>query len=144
MNSSEIRSFLDRFRDAWERQDIKALMTCYADNCVVVSPIFNKLTGKAQVEKAFVELFKAFRTQKVAVADMVISNEEPPRAVIVWDIQSSHIGEVFGMPPSGKQIQRTIAYILTLEGGLISKETRIYDFTAMLIQLGVLKAKPAN
>lgn len=144
MNSDELRAFLDHFRQAWEHQDITALMACYADDCVVVSPIFGTITNKTQVEKSYADLFKAFQTHKVTVVDMVIGNEEPPRAVIVWNLQSSHIGEVFGMPPSGKRIERTIAYILTLKNGRIAKETRIYDFTSMLMQLGVLKAKPAN
>ena len=144
MNTDEIRSFLEQFRQAWERQDIAALMACYAEDAVVVSPIFGTLTGKARVEKAFVDLSRAFQTHKITVVDVVIGNDEPPRAVVVWNIQSSHIGDVFGMPPSGKRIDRTIALILTLKGGLINKETRIYDFTSMLIQLGVLKAKPAN
>ena len=74
----------------------------------------------------------------------MISNDEPPRAVVLWNIQSTHVGEVFGMPPSGKRIDRTIAFILTLRDGLIAKDVRIYDFTSMLMQLGVLRAKPAN
>ncbi|MDP2055935.1 MAG: hypothetical protein Q8L75_20040 [Acidobacteriota bacterium] len=40
------------------------------------------------------------------------------------------------------KIQRTIAYFLTLKDGLIVRETRLYDFTSMLMQLGVLRAKP--
>jgi steroid delta-isomerase-like uncharacterized protein len=144
MTSDEIRSFLDHFRQAWERHDVKALTACYADDCVVMSPIFSKLSGRANVERSFTDLFKAFQTHTITVQDLVIGNEDPPRAVVVWSIQSTHIGDVFGMPPSGKKIERTIAYILTLKDGLIVKETRIYDFTSMLMQLGVLKVKAGN
>ncbi len=143
MTSDEIRSFLDRFMHAWESQNVKALSDCYAEDCVVVSPIFRTLRGRAEVEKSYGDLFKAFATEKVRVDDVVIGNEDPPRAVVVWNVQSTHIGEVFGMPPSGKRIERTIAYLLTLKDGLIAKEVRIYDFTNMLMQLGVLRAKPA-
>jgi len=34
--------------------------------------------------------------------------------------------------------------IIQLENGLIANERRIYDFSALLIQIGVLKAKPAH
>jgi steroid delta-isomerase-like uncharacterized protein len=144
MTKDEIRSFLDRFRHAWESQNVEALVECYADDCVVVSPIFSTLTGRAHVEKSYRDLVKAFATTKITVEDIVIGNDDPPRAVIVWNVQSTHIGEVFGMPPSGKRIDRTIAYILTLRDGLIVKEQRIYDFTSMLMQLGALRAKPAH
>jgi steroid delta-isomerase-like uncharacterized protein len=144
MTNDEIRSFLDRFRQAWETQDVPALAACYADDCVVVSPIFNTLTGRSQVEKSYADLVKAFATQQISVEDVVIGNDDPPRAVIVWHLHSTQVGEVFGLPPSGKKIDRTVAFILTLRDGLITKETRIYDFTSLLVQLGALRAKPAR
>jgi len=144
MTNAEIRSFLDRFVHAWETQDVKTLGACYASDCVVVSPIFSTLHGRSEVEKSYVDLFKVFAMQKVRVDDVVIGNDDPPRAVVVWNVQSTHVGEVFGMPGSGKRIERTVAYFLTLKDNLITKEVRIYDYTSMLIQLGVLRAKPAH
>jgi steroid delta-isomerase-like uncharacterized protein len=143
MTSDEIRSFLDRFVRAWEKQDVAALGACYADDCTVVSPIFHTLRGRAQVERSYRELFRAFASPSIRVDDTVISTEEPPRAVIVWTVQSIHAGEIFGVPGSGRRIERTSAYIMTFRGGLIASERRVYDFTNMLMQLGVLKARPA-
>lgn len=143
MTNDEIRSFLDQFVLAWRRADAAALGACYADDCVVVSPIFSKLKGRAQVERSYVGLFEAFELQTVKVDDVVIGNDVPARAVVVLTMQSIHAGEIFGMPPSGKRIEQTIAFILTLKDGRITKDVRIYDFTSMLMQLGVLKAKPA-
>ena len=48
------------------------------------------------------------------------------------------------MPATGKNIERTVAYFLTIEDGKISRELRLYDFTSMLMQLGVLRAKPGH
>ena len=144
MTNDDIRSFLERFRRAWESQNVGELVSCYADDCVVVSPIFNSLTHRSQVEKSYTDLFKALAMQKITVEDVVIGNEDPPRAVVVWNVQATHAGEIFGMPATGKRIERTSAFILTLRDGLITKEFRIYDFTSMLIQLGALRAKPAH
>ena len=144
MTNDDIRSFLERFQHAWERRDVGAVVECYADNCVVVSPIFNTLHDRSQVEKSYVDFFKAFEVLEVKIEDAVISNEEPPRAAVVWTAQAKHVGEVFGMPASGKRIERTTAFIFTFKDGLIAKETRIYDFTSMLIQLGALRAKPVH
>ena len=144
MTNTEIRSFLDRFVHAWETQDVVTLGGCYAPDCVVVSPIFSTLRGRNEVEKSYTDLFKVFAMQKVRVDDLVISNDEPPRAVVVWNVQSTHVGEVFGVKGTGKRIERTIAYFLTLKDSQIVKEVRIYDYTSMLMQLGVLRAKPAH
>ena len=89
------------------------------------------------------DLFRALANPTIRVDDTVISPEEPARAVIVWTAQSIHAGEIFGVQGSGKRIERTIAYIMTFRDGLIVNERRVYDFTNMLMQLGVLKAKPA-
>ena len=142
MTSDEIRSFLDLFVHAWEHQDVAALSACYTDDCVVVSPIFSTIKGKAKVEKSYHDLFLALANPSITVDDTIISEADPARVVILWTVKSIHAGSIFGMPGTGKRIERTIAYFLTFRDGLIAKERRIYDFTSMLMQLGVLKAKP--
>ena len=142
MTGEEIRAFLDRFLRAWESQDVQTLGACYTDDCTVVSPIFGTLRGRQAVEKSYGDLARVFGLLAVRVDDIVIDEDEPARAVVVWNVQSTHIGEVFGLAPTGKKIERTIAYFLTLKDGLIVREMRLYDFTSMLMQLGVLRAKP--
>jgi len=143
MTNDEIRSFLDQFALAWGQSDAAALGDCYTDDCVVISPIFRTLKGRAQVEKSYVDIFNAFDPQIVRVDDLVIGTEVPARAVVVWNVHNVHIGEIFGMPASGKRIEQAIAYVLTFSDGRIAKEVRIYDFTSLLMQVGVLRAKPA-
>ena len=143
MTNDEIRSLIDQFALAWGRRDAAALGACYTDDCVVISPIFRTLKGRAQVEKSYVDAFNALDPQTVRVEDLVIGSEIPARAVVVWTVHNVHVGEMFGMPASGKRIEQTIAYIMTLRDGRIAKEVRIYDFTSMLMQMGVLRAKPA-
>jgi steroid delta-isomerase-like uncharacterized protein len=140
MTSHDIRTLLDEFVQAWQRQDVKALGACYAEDCVVKSPIFNTINGRTQVEQAFADVFRAFTYQTFQVDDIVIS-EEPSRAVLVCTLKSTHVGEIFGMPPSGKQIDRTMAFVQSMTDGKIVREARIYDFTSMLVQLGVLRVK---
>jgi len=144
MTTTDVRAFLDRFVHAWQSQDVPALGACYTDDCVVVSPIFNTLSGRSAVEKSYTDLFKALAVRNVRVDDTIIGTEGSTRAVVVWTVQSTHVGEVFGMPGTGKTIERTVAYFLTLADGKISKEVRLYDFTSMLMQLGVLRAKPGH
>ena len=83
--------------------------------------------------------------QQIKVEDIVIGNDDPPRAVDrVEPARRRTSARCSACPPSGKRIERTIAFILTLRDGLITKEIRIYDFTSMLMQLGALRAKPAH
>lgn len=89
MTNEELRSFVDRFGAAWESQNVPALMERYAEDCVVVSPIFSTLTGRAPVEQSYRDLVKAFAAQTIKVEDIVIGNDDPPRAVIVRNIHPS-------------------------------------------------------
>jgi len=47
------------------------------------------------------------------------------------------------MSPTGKPALLPMVIVCTVKDGLIAHERRIYDFTGMLVQIGVLKAKPA-
>jgi steroid delta-isomerase-like uncharacterized protein len=141
MTSDEVRSFLERFTKAWEEGDLVTLAGCYADDCVVVSPIFHTLHGLPQVEHSFRSAFKAFASQSLHVDEVIIDGENPGRAAMVWTTKVKHQGEIFGIPATGKTINVTISLILTLVDGKILREMRVYDFTNMLIQLGVLRAK---
>lgn len=143
MTAAEIRICCERFASALEGEDITALGACYADDCEVFSPIFHTLRGRAEVERSWRELFKALTERKIRVDDIVVDSDNRGRAVLVVTAQSIHRGEIFGMPGTGRAIENQVAFILTFDGGLIARERRIYDFTRLLMQLGVLRAKTA-
>ena len=48
-----------------------------------------------------------------------------------------------GIPGTGKRVEFDCVLIFDFEDGRIKRERRVYDFTGLLIQLGVLKSKPA-
>jgi steroid delta-isomerase-like uncharacterized protein len=143
MTTAEIRAFCDRFVKTWEREDAAGLAACYTEDCEVNSPIFHTLHGPVEVEKSFRDLFKALTDYKIQVDAVVVDHEEGARAVLLWTAQSTHRGELFGMPGTGRRIENQVAIILTFRGDKISHDRRIYDFTRMLMQLGVLRAKTA-
>jgi predicted ester cyclase len=64
------------------------------------------------------------------------------RAVSIGDIHGTDTGGFMGLPPTNKPFRLPIVFVCTLEDGFIVREQRIYDFTGMLLQIGVLKAKP--
>ena len=48
------------------------------------------------------------------------------------------------MPPTGRRIEVSGCFIYRIEGQQIQHERRILDFTGLLVQVGVLRAKPAG
>ncbi len=53
------------------------------------------------------------------------------------------IGYLRGLPATGRHFKITGARMHVIKDGLIDDEQRLYDFTGLLIQVGVLKGKPA-
>jgi len=58
-------------------------------------------------------------------------------------VRATQKGEFMGLPPTGRRFEFDCVLIYDIEDGLIVRERRIYDFTGLLIQLGVLRGKPA-
>ena len=48
-----------------------------------------------------------------------------------------------GLDPTGKRFQMHCAFLFFFADGNIEREVRLHDFTGILVQLGVLKAKTA-
>ena len=51
-------------------------------------------------------------------------------------------GGFMDLPPTGNRVSIPVVLIFTLKDGKIVEEQRVYDFTGMLVQAGVLKTKP--
>jgi len=72
--------------------------------------------------------------------DVVVDTVGGEAAALVTTSQATHVGDMFGYPGSRRRFTLTTVLMLRFSGGRIASETRLYDFTGLLVQLGVLKA----
>ena len=63
--------------------------------------------------------------------------------VQVATLEGTDIGGFMGLDPSGRSFKAPAVFIYEFLDRKIVRESRIYDFTGVLIQIGLLKAKPA-
>ena len=61
---------------------------------------------------------------------------------LAFHASGTHQGEFLGLPATGKRVEFRGVFLQTLQDGHIVHERRIYDFTGLLIKLGVLTVKP--
>jgi hypothetical protein len=59
-------------------------------------------------------------------------------------VHATHVHEFMGLPGSGRKVDIQGMRLMKMRDGLIAYERRYYDFTGLLIQLGVLRGKPAR
>jgi len=141
MTNDEIRTFIARYVDAWQRENVQALVDCYTENARIDSPMFHTILGRADIAESFKKVFDAFDDWNVTVEDVLIDHEPVDVAVFVFTAQVTHRGDIFGMPGTGRRVENSAAFILRFDNGRIASERRVYDFTKLLVQLGVLNAK---
>jgi steroid delta-isomerase-like uncharacterized protein len=140
MTRAETQRFFDRRVDAWRRRDVDALMLAHTDDCVLESPMAGKVTGRVAIEN----VYRAFVT---SFPDMTVENPQfiadGDRIVQTVTFTGTNLGGFMGVAPTGKRFTFDAVLICTMRDGLIAHERRIYDFTGFLLEIGVLKAKPA-
>lgn len=141
MSRDEILALCARREAAINAFDVSALMADYDDDCVVDSPTAGGLVrGRAAVRQIFQRWFDTFRDLNVRTVKVLIDGH---RAVHVLEAGGTDLGGFFGLSPTRKPFHITIVMLSEFEGRRIARETRVYDFTGVLIQVGHLKAKPA-
>jgi steroid delta-isomerase-like uncharacterized protein len=141
MVRADLERVMTSYLEAMNGHDPVALARLYSVHCDIESPLFASLHGRAAVEESYRQWFRIF-------PDVVFNPEatiiDPPTGAMLTRNTATHEGDLLGLPPTGRKVEFRTIRVITLEDGLIASERRIYDFTGLLVQLGVLRAKPAK
>ncbi len=141
MTRDDIVRFFDRRQRLLEARDASALAGDYAADANVWSPFGGNQVGPQVAARTIDAFFKALDVKHMVFEPPVIDGD---RVMQMVQMDGIHAGaEFMGLPASGKPFRFTMAFYYELKDGKIVKEQRVYDFTGLLVQLGVLKARPA-
>src|SRR3954454_3885486 len=139
MTRDEVLALLDRRSSAWAARDAAALAATHTADGVVVSPVGGVLAVRAEMQC----VYRLWLTSSPDIAsqpvDLVI---EGARLVQLVRFSGTHLGDFFGMPPTNRHVEFDAALLMTLRDALVAEERRVYDFTGLLVQLGVIRPKP--
>jgi steroid delta-isomerase-like uncharacterized protein len=135
-----VRFFAEQ-QEEWDRRDIEALSRRHADDGVIVSPIFGTVQGRADIHASYVSLFKTFPDWKYVGEQILVDGTRGAQEFVV---KATHSGPFMGLPPTGRRFDIRGVRMFEMKDGLIAHERRFYDFTGLLIQLGILRPKPAR
>ncbi|HTI43444.1 MAG TPA: ester cyclase [Vicinamibacterales bacterium] len=140
MTRDEIAAMFARREETFGEMDAAALASDYADDALIDSPTAGTHHGPAAAAQALDALFHAFADMTLTIEHRLIDANQ---VVEVLTIEGTNVGGLMGLPASGKHFRVPAVFIYELRGDKIARERRIYDFTGMLVQVGVLKARPA-
>jgi steroid delta-isomerase-like uncharacterized protein len=132
---------LGRWRDAVQRHDVAGLTALYAETCVVESPMAGStVSGRPAIAQVYEAFFGAFPDVAVTSDELLIDGD---RVALTFTAVGTDRGGFMGLAPTGKPISIPMVFLYTMAHDQIVHERRIYDFTGMLVHIGVLKARPA-
>lgn len=139
MTRDQIEALMSRCATALVQHDAAALAVEHADHCVIESPTAGgPVTGREAIRQVYATWFKAF-------PDMAIKPEVPiidgQRTAQGFMLSGTDTGGFLGLPPTNKPFRLPLVWLCEVDQGAITHSRPVYDFSGMLIQLGVLKVK---
>ncbi len=142
MSSDAIRGFIERHTAAWNRLDAAGLSFGHAEDGIVVSPMFGRVQGRAAISGTYATLFSIFPDWEIRF-DAPIA--DGTRVAVSFSVVATHQGDFMGFQGTGRRCSFEGVSLFELEpDGLIAAERRVYDFTGLLAQVGVLRVRPAR
>jgi steroid delta-isomerase-like uncharacterized protein len=140
MTRLHVEALFARREAALSQRDVAAISSLYSDDVVVESPMaggaVHGRTAADEVNRAFIAGFPDVSFTREA---LMIDGD---RAVWIGEVRGTDTGGFMGLAATGKPFRLPMVMVFVLRDGAIVSERRIYDFSGMLIQIGVLKAKP--
>lgn len=141
MTREEIIALLDRREIGWKQHDPKILAEPYASDAVIESPISGTSNGAQEIRESYERLLRAWSPLEHVREELLVDGH---RVVSAFELRGTHSGEFFRLPPTGKKFTIRGVSLMTIGNGRITHERRVYDFTGLLVRLGVLKATVAH
>ena len=140
MTREQAEALVLRRQGAFDRLDAAALAADHAADGVVESPAAGRVEGRAAILDVYEAWFKAFPDLKFRHADFLLDGD---RVALLATVSGTNTSGFMGLAATGKRFQFPVVCVYTFNGNEIVHERRVYDFSGMLIQGGMLKAKPA-
>jgi steroid delta-isomerase-like uncharacterized protein len=139
-NDDAVKFFAEQ-QDEWNTRDADALARRHTPDGTIVSPIFKNVRGIDEILGSYRSLFATFPDWQYFGQQVLVDGN---RVAQPFRVRATHIAEFMGLPGSGRAFDIEGVRVFEMKDGLIDYERRYYDFTGLLIQLGVLRGKPAR
>lgn len=140
MTRDEMIDFCRRWQEALNQRDFNTLGELSSETAELESPMAGHATGCEAVIRASEGIFSIFPDAALTFEAPIIDDT---RIAVVAEVSGTHGGSFMGLPPTGKSMRFKLVFLLDVPDRQIVRDRRLYDFTGLLVQIGVLKAKPA-
>jgi predicted ester cyclase len=139
MTREEIVRFFEARQLDWRARNAEALAAGHAVDSLVVSPMFGALNGRHEIADSYRTLFETFPDWLYKSEELIVDGSRVAQHFVAT---ATHVGEFMGLAGTNRHGRIEGVLLCTMRNGEIAEERRVYDYSALLIQIGVLRSKP--
>jgi steroid delta-isomerase-like uncharacterized protein len=129
-NKALIRRLVE---EGWNKRNLALVDELYAD-CVYHSPATGEIKGEA-LKQFLASMLAAFPDIRFTIEDLVAEGD---KLVTRWSCTGTHLGELVGLAPTGKQVTFSGMAIIRIVDGKIVEQWEESDALGILQQLGAV------
>ena len=132
-NKEKVRRFL---QEAFNEGNLGVAHELFASNYVLHDPANPEEVRGPEGIKGFVQMYRsAFPDSHITVEDLIAEGD---KVVTRFRARGTHQGELFGVAPSGNQVEVTGITISRFEGGKIAEDWTNSDTLGLMQQIGAV------
>ena len=141
MTREQIVAFFEGRHQAWLNRDADGLGAFHAEQGTIESPKFGRRQGRHAIADSYRALFTTFPDWDFQGEELLIDGD---RVCQPFTATATHVGTFMGLDGTNRKVKIQGVRLFTMADGLVLHERRMYDFTGLLIQIGILRGKPAK
>jgi steroid delta-isomerase-like uncharacterized protein len=135
LTPDELKAFMLRYFDAWERCDLDALPDLVTPDVIDHAAYDGQAAGIDGYREFFRYWQAAFPGFRAEVHDLIAEGD---CVVARWSFHGTHQGEYAGIPATGREVSFRAVSIARIENGRVAEEWYLADELALLDQLKVV------
>lgn len=135
-----VRAFFAERDGFWQARNAAGLASGHATDGRVSSPMWRERLGRDAILESYRQLFETFPDWEFRGEPLLVDGNNVAQP---FSATATLRGEFMGLPATGRRCQIEGVRLYEIKDGLIQVERRLYDFTGLLVQVGVLKSRPA-
>jgi steroid delta-isomerase-like uncharacterized protein len=93
------------------------------------------IRGREALRESIEKYVGAFPGGTITIEEQITDGD---RVATRWTARGTHMGEIAGIGPTGKEVTVSGVTIARLEGGIVAEEWATWDSLGLLIQLGAI------
>ena len=135
MSAEENKALVRRFLDEQARGNLGVIDELLSPDFVDRGLLPGQGPTREDFKRTMTEILEAFSILSFTIEDQIAEGD---RVVTRWTARASHLGELNGIPPTGKQVSISGIDVDRFENGRVVECWTLQDDLGMMRQLGVI------